>query len=178
MSRVRQVRPDDLDTLLEMNNVAAPAVNALAADAFAGLVEDSLWTGVVDGDDGPAGFLLGLHGPGLRYPSENYRWFSERFERFLYVDRVVVAESARGTGLGSLLYDAFARHGDVEDHPVLCAEVNVRPHNPGSLRFHENHGFVSLGEQETKGGSVRVRMLAKAIGPLGHAPIRALASSK
>ena len=176
MPQVRQVRPDDLDALLGMNNAAAPAVNALDADALAQLVDDSLWTGVVDGVDGPAGFLLGLHGPGLGYPSENYAWFSERFERFIYVDRVVVAESARGTGLGSLLYDAFASHGDVEGHPVLCAEVNVRPHNPGSLRFHEAQGFVTLGEQETKGGSVRVRMLAKALGPRGHGPIAALAS--
>lgn len=176
MSRVRQARPDDLDRLLAMNNAAAPAVNALDRDALSGLVDDSVWTGVVDDAEGPAAFLLGLDGPGLGYPSENYRWFSDRFERFLYVDRVVVAESARGTGLGSLLYDAFAAHGDVEGHPVLCAEVNVRPENPGSLRFHDRHGFVSLGEQETKGGSVRVRMLAKGLRPRGHVDIAALAS--
>ena len=89
---------------------------------------------------------------------------------------MVVAESARGSGLGSKLYDAFAAHGDVQGHHVLCAEVNVRPHIPGSLRFHDRHGFVPLGEQDTKGGSVRVRMLAKALAPRGHTRIAALAS--
>jgi predicted GNAT superfamily acetyltransferase len=26
--------------------------------------------------------------PGTAYDSRNYRWFSDRFERFLYLDRV------------------------------------------------------------------------------------------
>lgn len=152
--------PSDLEALLEINNVNAPAVNALSKAELAKLLELSRWTGVVEDAEGPAGFLLGLHGPGLPYPSDNYRWFSEEFDEFLYVDRVAVAERAQGRGLGTRLYHAFIDHAREIGIDTVCAEVNLRPPNPGSIRFHERFGFTSLGEQETKANTVRVRLYA------------------
>jgi predicted GNAT superfamily acetyltransferase len=141
-----------------INNSNAPAVNELSEGALTDLLLLSGWTRVIDDDEGPAGFLLGLHGPGLSYPSENYRWFSTQYEDFLYVDRVAVAERAQGKGIGTRLYHAFIDHARSIGVDTVCAEVNLRPPNPGSVRFHERLGFVSLGEQETKEDSVRVRL--------------------
>ena len=33
-----------------------------------------------------------------RYDSPNYLWFRNRYERLVYVDRIVVASAARGRG--------------------------------------------------------------------------------
>ena len=43
------------------------------------------------------------------YDSPNYRWFCERYPRFVYVDRVVVTKAARGRGLARLLYGDLFR---------------------------------------------------------------------
>ena len=43
-------------------------------------------------------------------------------------------------------------------------EVNLRPRNDGSLRFHQRLGFVEVGQQETPYGA-RVSMLAKDLAP-------------
>jgi predicted GNAT superfamily acetyltransferase len=154
----RPFQPSDLDALLAINNANAPAVNALSAGELGHLLAISTWTRVVDDEAGPAGFLLGLHGPGLPYPSENYRWFSEKYDDFLYVDRVAVSLRAQGQGIGSRLYHAFIDHARTLGLDTVCAEVNLRPANPGSVRFHERFGFTPLGEQETKEDSVRVRL--------------------
>ncbi len=42
------------------------------------------------------------------YDSVNYRWFAERYERFLYVDRVVVAAAQHGRGFGLAQYAPFS----------------------------------------------------------------------
>ena len=47
--------------------------------------------------------------------------------------------------------------------PVLLCEVNVKPRNEGSLRFHHRLGFREVGQQDTEGGAKRVSMLAKPI---------------
>ncbi|MBT3246272.1 MAG: GNAT family N-acetyltransferase [Actinobacteria bacterium] len=143
-----------------MNNEAVPAVNHLDAGDlswFSGVAHTFLVACRAETGD-PAGFLIGLEGPGLAYRSDNYRWFSERYERFIYVDRVVVAPEAWGLGLGRSLYTGFI--SAAEGHPVLCAEVNLLPRNDRSLAFHEAFGFVPVGEQDTEGGSKRVQMLA------------------
>lgn len=156
-------RRRDHRLLLAMNNAQAPAVNAVSMAELRQLLG---WPGhVIVARDaiGPAGFVLALDGPGLPYPSDNYRWFSERYERFLYVDRIAVHPRVHGRGFGSGLYRETIRHAATVGYPVVLAEVNVRPPNDGSHRFHLRHGFEPVGEQETKGGSVRVRMYERRI---------------
>ncbi|MFQ5556690.1 MAG: GNAT family N-acetyltransferase [Acidimicrobiales bacterium] len=161
----RPMSRSDLDAVLELNNAAVPAVNELTMADLEWFAEVAHTFLVVDrgggGDGSVAGFLIGLDGPGLDYHSLNYRWFSERYDRFVYVDRIVVAESARGRGTGGSLYDAFAVEGRADGHHVMLAEVNLRPPNAGSLRFHRRHGFVRVGEQDTEGGAKRVTLLAR-----------------
>ena len=100
---------------------------------------------VDDGDGGLAGFVL-LFEPGSVYDSANYRWFAERFDSFLYVDRVVVAAGQRGGGLGATLYEAVAAEAGRRGSGRVLAEVNLEPPNPGSSRFHRRHGFEAVGE--------------------------------
>jgi predicted GNAT superfamily acetyltransferase len=159
---IRLATDRDLDEILVHNNAAVPAVNELTRsdlDWFLGEAHSFL---VVDAPDGSiAGFVIGLAGPGLDYQSLNYAWFSARYDSFVYVDRIVVVEQGRGLGIGTRLYDEFARRGRADDHRVMLAEVNIEPRNDVSLAFHEARGFVRVGEQDTEGGTKRVTMLEK-----------------
>lgn len=162
---VRVATSDDLDEILAHNNAAVPAVNELSRGDLEWFSAHAHSFLVVDSPDGTvAGFLIGLTGPGVDYDSLNYAWFSARYDDFIYVDRVVVAERGRGLGVGSRLYDEFARRGRADDHSVMLAEVNIRPRNEVSLGFHAARGFVSVGEQDTEGGAKRVTMLEKRLG--------------
>jgi predicted GNAT superfamily acetyltransferase len=108
------------------------------------LVSHSAYARVVQDQEGIAAFLLGLP-PGAGYDSANYRWFSERFTSFLYIDRIAVDARARRMGFGSSLYEdiaAFARGR----WACLLAEVNQDPPNTMSDAFHERHGFERVGE--------------------------------
>ncbi|MEA9986533.1 MULTISPECIES: GNAT family N-acetyltransferase [Subtercola] len=159
--QTRALTPDDLPQLLALNTAAVPAVNEVERETLGRLVELShLPVGVVD-DDAPAkvvGFALAMLAD-APYESENYRWFSKRTKDFLYVDRIVVADGARGHGIGQLLYAAvFEAARAAGQHRVFC-EVNVEPPNPGSMRFHGRLGFTEIGQQATKGGTVIVAML-------------------
>jgi predicted GNAT superfamily acetyltransferase len=92
----------------------------------------------------------------------NYAWFTARYDSFAYVDRIVVAEHARGIGLGRRFYaelEEFAR----SRAPWILCEVNTRPRNEVSLAFHERLGFEAVGEQDTEEGRKRVVMLRKAV---------------
>ena len=143
---VRESRADDLDALHLINDESVPGVGTLAQDRLEALVADSAVTLVaVDAGGKPAGFVLVML-EGLGYESLNYRWLSERYDRFAYVDRIAVAEAARGRRIGEALY-AAAIEAFAGNRPVLLAEVNLEPPNPGSLRFHKRLGFREVGER-------------------------------
>jgi predicted GNAT superfamily acetyltransferase len=160
----RTIAPDDVPALAALNDAAVPAVNRLGADGLAAHVPRCTVAVTVPDDDGaPLAFLLAL-APGTDYDSENYRWFSLHRPGSLYVDRIVVAPHAHGRGLGRLLYAAVEDRARELGLTEITCEVNLEPPNPGSLAFHGRLGFVQVGEQVTKGGSVRVALLARAVG--------------
>ncbi len=155
---IRDLTMADADWFLPLNNAAVPHVNALsAADLKAMLAEaDLAWAVMSDGD--PAGGFIAFR-PGTTYDSANYLWFAKHYDDFLYIDRVVVDPARRGSGIGQTIYRDVI--GIARDRGVmLCCEVNERPPNPGSMRFHEKFGFVEAGRQETEGGKKSVVLLS------------------
>ena len=162
---IRLATEKDLDEVLVHNNAVVPAVNELTRSDLDWFLQEAHSFLVIDAPDGSiAGFVIGLVGPGLDYESLNYAWFSARYDAFIYVDRIVVAEQGRELGVGTRLYDEFARRGRADDHRVMLAEVNITPRNEVSLAFHEARGFAPVGEQDTEGGAKRVTMLEKRLG--------------
>ena len=158
----RASRPDDVDVLHAINEAGVPGVGALSRGRLAELIGSSAAT-LVAVDDGEqiAGFVLVML-EGLPYDSLNYRWVSARYERFAYVDRIAVAGAARGQGIGAALYGAvMTRFSGVR--PVLLAEVNLAPPNPGSLRFHERLGFRPVGERWEADGKKGVVYLERVL---------------
>ena len=110
--------------------------------------------------DPGAAFLLAFD-QNADYDSWNFTWFRQRYQTFLYIDRVVVAEANRRLGLGRLLYeDCFLRAAHLGHHRVGC-EVNVRPPNPVSDAFHASLGFTEIGGGTTADGAKSVRYLVR-----------------
>lgn len=155
--------PADVPAVTELNNSAHPAVTILDTDQMSALFELSDLALVATNKQREiVAFLLSM-GMGKSYDSENYRWFEERGVRHQYIDRIVVAPSAKGTGVGRAFYESVLEEARRCGANEVTAEVNLRPENPGSIAFHERLGFRQLAEQETKGGTIRVALLARSV---------------
>ena len=160
---IRTVEAADLPAVFRLNEAALPHVNSLPVAEFDRLRDEAAYFKVAE--DG--GVILGVticFLPGALYGSMNYRWFSARFASFLYVDRIIVDPAAQGRGVGRRFY------ADVEDFARsrarhLTCEVNTRPPNERSLRFHHAWGFREVGTQDTEGGAKAVSLLAKPLHP-------------
>jgi len=97
---------------------------------------------------------------GADYDSENFLWFRARYERFVYVDRVVVSPAARGRGLARLLYENLFDRAAAAGYARIVCEVNVDPPNPASDAFHAKLGFAEVGQASIAGGAKAVRYFA------------------
>lgn len=161
---IRPLTAEDAPALVVLNDAAHPAVPITSVDEMRALLALGSLTLGLERDGRLVGFVIAMT-PGSEYESENYRWFEAREVGHVYVDRIVVAESERGRGLGPMLYDAVFAEARRLGHPEVTCEVNLDPPNPGSLAFHGRLGFVQIGTQATKGGTVTVALMA--------APVRA-----
>jgi predicted GNAT superfamily acetyltransferase len=97
------------------------------------------------------------------YDSPNFLWFRSRYPRFVYVDRIVVAASARRRGCARRLYRDLFEHAESAGHERVVCEVNISPPNPASDAFHAALGFVEVGSASVHEGSKTVRYLSRAL---------------
>jgi uncharacterized protein len=147
--------------MLALNNSHAAELSWLGPEQLAHLVGQAYraWRiGEVDA------FMLALDETAA-YDSPNFRWFRDRFARFVYVDRIVVAASARGRGLARSLYDELIRQATRAGHARIVCEVNLSPPNPNSDAFHAALGFGEIGSASIHGGTKTVRYLLRPLGP-------------
>jgi hypothetical protein len=145
------------DELLRVNNASARETSLLARDKFDRMIAAARVATFV----APAAAFLLAFAPEDDYDGVHFHWFRDRLPGFLYVDRIVVAELHRGSGLGRLLYhDLFKRAGVSGCSAIVC-EVNLAPPNPASDRFHAALGFAEIGRATTSDGAKTVRYLMK-----------------
>ena len=90
---------------------------------------------------------------GSAYWSENYKFFTKRLKKFLYVDRVAIDERHRRAGLGKAIYENIFAQARNDNLPVAL-EVNTQPVNQPSLNFHEKMGFDQIGSKDFDDHSV------------------------
>jgi uncharacterized protein len=152
MIAIRDAALTDFPKILSLNKTWEHFLSPLSEDRLRFLHQESSYHRVVEVDGSVAAFLLGFS-QGSAYDSVNYLWFAQRFERFLYVDRIVVSDNAQGQGLGAMLYKDFFAFARLIQAPRVTAEFDIDPPNPGSKLFHERFGFKEIGTQAVAGGS-------------------------
>jgi predicted GNAT superfamily acetyltransferase len=154
--KVRQAVPADFARILALNEESVHFLSPLSPERLEMLHGESAYHRVVDLNNNVEAFLLALR-EGASYSSANYLWFKAQFPRFLYIDRVVVSNSARGLGLGKLLYrDLFAHAASTGISPITC-EYDIDPPNEPSRRFHQEFGFAEVGSQLAGGKQVSLQ---------------------
>ena len=151
---LRTLTLEDVPTLWRINEEGLPGVGKVTQEAMADLLSlAELPLGAFEGDE-LVGFVLCLL-PKTRYGSLNYAWFNQRYDPFLYVDRIAVAENHRDRQIGTELYARVIATAEALGWPV-AAEVSLEPPNPGSMRFHERHGFTQVGTLHHENQSVNM----------------------
>ncbi|MEZ6030463.1 MAG: GNAT family N-acetyltransferase [Hyphomonadaceae bacterium] len=161
---VRDAGEGDEDFILALNAACTPAVGDMTRQKYRQLAGWSWRTLVAEAHGKPVGFMI-LVRPGSSYPSDNYGWFETTFARHLYVDRIAVAESARGLGVGRALYEEALRLAAELGEERVTAEVNEDPPNPESMAFHMKLGFRHL-LSRMSGSGKRVAMLERPLNAL------------
>ena len=81
----------DIERLLALNNAHATELSWLDQTRLATLIERAFFVRALGEDEA---FLLAFD-QDADYDSPNFLWFRARHERFVYVDRIVVAAAAR-----------------------------------------------------------------------------------
>jgi predicted GNAT superfamily acetyltransferase len=149
---IRDIGRADLDAVLAINEANVPEVSSLDLERLEFLVAESAMALVVEADGEVAGFCLVL-GPGSTYASVNYRWFMDRYDDAMYLDRVAFDAAHQGKGFGTALYtEVHERVRAIEGMNRWTLEVNADPPNVPSLAFHASRGFVEVGQQDTPYG--------------------------
>ena len=156
---VRDVREHELDSVLALNNAAGPAILPLDANRLRRFFRSAEDFRVAERDGSLAGFLVGF-GPDIDHDSGNYAWFHERYPRFFYIDRIVVASRRRGGGVGRAFYADVQSHAELR-YPQLACEVFLEQDNDPALLFHGSFGFREVGQRVMPETDVRAAMLMK-----------------
>jgi predicted GNAT superfamily acetyltransferase len=162
---VRDATHHDFAQILALNAESVHFLSPLTSERLAELHRESAYHRVVATDKSVSGFLLALR-EGCTYDSPNYQWFAARYEKFLYIDRIVICGVHQGQGIGQHLYSdlfAFARRTDAG---MVTCEFDVDPPNEPSRRFHARFGFQEVGGQWVASGMKRVSMQAVSLAPI------------
>lgn len=141
ITKVRDVKPSDLDWVYVLNEQHAAELSSVSQPGFAELVERTAYARVIDDE---AAFLLAFD-QDADYDSPNFLWFKERVDRFVYVDRIAVSSAHRRKGLARLLYENLFQFADELGQGRVVCEVNAEPPNPISDAFHASLGFAVIG---------------------------------
>ena len=136
-----------LQSIYDLNQANTPEVGSLdSMEHLRKLIELSAYNLLVQDDDEIIGFIICMR-EGSAYGSENYKFFTQRLKKFLYVDRVAIDERHRRAGLGQAIYEDIFAQANIDNLPVAL-EVNTQPVNEPSLNFHEKMGFDKVGTKD------------------------------
>jgi predicted GNAT superfamily acetyltransferase len=131
----------DVDWVLSLSAANEIETGPLDRDKLVQLASESFAARVVRPD---VAYLL-TFAPDAGIEGPNFSWFKARGGRFIYVDRIVVAEAARGQGVARRLYEDLFVQARAAGYDEVTCEVNRDPPNPISDQFHAALGFVPLG---------------------------------
>ena len=153
---IRELKEEDLRAAFLINQANVPAVGEETFQSFKALWQCSCVALVIELDSVVEGFCIAMDGDST-YQSPNYLYFKENYKNFIYLDRIALASSAQNQGFGPQLYEYVINH--FPSMVFFTLEVNIKPPNEGSLRFHKREGFEVIAEEETRPGKIVALMV-------------------
>ena len=133
-----------IEDIYSINQDNVPEVGSLnSLDQQRKLLSISSYHSILLEDDELIGFAICFR-ESRQYWSENYKYFENKLDRFLYVDRIAIRSEYRRQGHAKRMYEDIFNFASEDDLPVT-AEVNTKPPNQGSIEFHEYMGFKEVG---------------------------------
>ena len=162
---IRRLTPEDHAAFVALNNSAAPDMSLLTSERLDALIGFGGVGCVVDETGQLLAGALWFDETTRGYDSPNYRWFRDRFDRFTYVDRIIVAPGMRGRGFGHRIYQSVFAAAAAAQSPVVTCEIYEVPPNPASRAFHEQLGFTIIGRQSLESGIREAAMMARPVVP-------------
>ena len=158
-SPISRVSAADEAAILALNNEHAAELSWLEPERLSFLLSEAFYIRRI----GALEAFIMTFDQDARYDSPNFLWFRERYPRFVYVDRVVVAGQARGRGHARRLYEDLFAEVARAGHSIVTCEVNADPPNPVSDAFHAALGFAEVGSAVIHGGKKAVRYYLRQI---------------
>lgn len=140
----------DADAVLRLNLDSVWALSALDSDALDRHRESAALALVCEVEARIAAFAL-AYAPGASYGSINYRWHADRFDDFVYLDRIAVDPAFRRRGIAGAMYDVAET--TAQPHGRMVCEVYSEPPNVASLAFHAARGYREIGHLLQHNGS-------------------------
>src|SRR5271154_3809826 len=148
----------DASTTLQLNNAHAKETSELDLVRLTTLLDLACYARGID--QGKTAFLIALDHT-APYQNPNFAWFKSAYQSFVYIDRIVVAESARGQGIARLLYEDLFAAAHRAGVPGIVCEVNLEPPNPASDAFHLAMGLKKFEKAVLYDGAKTVNYFAK-----------------
>jgi uncharacterized protein len=145
--------------LLALNNAFRVETSELSLARLRQLIAEAFMARAI----GRADALLIAFDQDADYDSRNFIWFKQRLDRFVYIDRIIVATAAQSRGLAGILYRELFAACRRSGHTHVVCEVNFAPPNPASDAFHAKLGFTEMGRAALEHGKI-VRYLSHDLG--------------
>ncbi len=157
--KIRNVGENDLDAILAINNATSPGILPLDGKKLRWFFDQAVYFRVAEVDGIVGGFIIGFRET-ADHDSSNFLWFRDHYPAFVYIDRVVIAPSLRGRGLGRVFYADVQSYAELRV-PMVACEVFLEPRNDAVVLFHGTFGFHEVAQQRMAGNNRRVSLLAK-----------------
>ena len=142
-----------IKSIYKLNQKNTPEVGSLSSEEeLESLIKMSSCCFFVSSQREIVGFIICLR-EGSKYNSKNYNFFTNKFSKFLYIDRIAIESSYRRTGIGKKIYSEIEIIANLNKVP-MCCEVNTLPLNEVSINFHKNFGFDEIGQRTFRNHSV------------------------
>ena len=139
------------DDIVALNKTFVAVTSPMDASRFKHLFDISSLCLVAENEGKIVGFVLAM-AQGDTYENDNFQWFDDRLNRYVYIDRIVISEDGRGHGIGSQLYAYVIDWAQQQGLLQIAAEMDLMPPNEDSLKFHQKRGFVAIGSRELESG--------------------------
>ena len=125
MFKLRDAKHSDIDKIVSINESAIPAVNYISYNDLEWVLHRKLYFKIAENSLGTiSGFLLVLPS-GLEYKSLNYKWFSSKYDKFAYIDRIVIIDEFKENGIGKSLYLDLEKN--ISEYKLIACEFNIEP---------------------------------------------------